>query len=339
MKILVTGSAGFVAGYLVDELLKNGHEVVGIDNYSKYGPIEKSYDHDPRYHFVEGDVKDTDLMKELVTDCDQVIAIAAMIGGITYFHTYAYDLLAENERIIASTFDAAIWAHEHKKLKKINVLSSSMVYESTDQYPSKEGEQLDCPPPLSTYGFQKLACEYFCKGAWEQYHLPYTIIRPFNCVGTGEQRAKNEKEIMSGNVKLAMSHVVPDLVQKVLKGQDPLHILGQGNQIRHYTYGGDLARGIRLCVESDKSVNEDFNLSTPVSTTVTELATMIWQKINGDKPLSFIHDEAYEYDVQKRVPSVDKAKDLLGFVADTSLSDTLDEVIPWIKDQIRLGNI
>ena len=339
MKILVTGSAGFVAGYLVDELLKNGHEVVGIDNYSKYGPIEKSYDHDPRYHFVEGDVKDTDLMKELVTDCDQVIAIAAMIGGITYFHTYAYDLLAENERIIASTFDAAIWAHEHKKLKKINVLSSSMVFESTDKYPSKEGEQLDCPPPLSTYGFQKLACEYFCKGAWEQYHLPYTIIRPFNCVGTGEQRAKNEKEIMSGNVKLAMSHVVPDLVQKVLKGQDPLHILGQGNQIRHYTYGGDLARGIRLCVESDKSVNEDFNLSTPVSTTVTELATMIWQKTNGDKPLSFIHDEAYEYDVQKRVPSVDKAKELLGFVADTSLSDTLDEVIPWIKDQIRLGNI
>ena len=104
MKILVTGSAGFVAGYLVDELLKNGHEVVGIDNYSKYGPIEKSYDHDPAYHFVEGDVKDTDLMKELASDCDQIVAIAAMIGGITYFHTYAYDLLAENERIIASTF-------------------------------------------------------------------------------------------------------------------------------------------------------------------------------------------------------------------------------------------
>ena len=339
MKILVTGSAGFVAGYLVDELLKHGHEVVGIDNYSKYGPIEKSYDHDPHYHFVEGDVKDTALMKELISDCDQVVAIAAMIGGITYFHTYAYDLLAENERIIASTFDAAIWAHEHKKLQKINVLSSSMVFESTDQYPSKEGEQLECPPPLSTYGFQKLACEYFSKGAWEQYQLPYTIIRPFNCVGTGEQRAKNEKEIMSGNVKLAMSHVVPDLVQKVLKGQDPLHILGQGNQIRHYTYGGDLARGIRLCIESDKAVNEDFNLSTPVSTTVTELATMIWQKINGDRPLSFVHDEAFEYDVQKRVPSVEKAKDLLGFVADTSLSDTLDEVIPWIKDQIQLGNI
>jgi nucleoside-diphosphate-sugar epimerase len=96
MKILVTGSAGFVAGYLVDELLRAGHEVVGIDNYSKYGPIQKSYDNNPKYHFVEGDCKDTKLMKELIEDCDQVIAIAAMIGGITYFHTYAYDLLAEN---------------------------------------------------------------------------------------------------------------------------------------------------------------------------------------------------------------------------------------------------
>jgi len=339
MKILVTGSAGFIAGYLVDELLRNGHEVVGIDNYSKYGKIEKSYDNHPGYKFTEGDVKDIALMKKLIEDCDQVVAIAAMIGGITYFHEYAYDLLAENERITAATFDAAIWAHKEKRLKKINVMSSSMVYESTSVYPSPEGEQLKCPPPLSTYGFQKLACEYFAKGGWEQYKLPYTIIRPFNCVGNGEQRAKNEKEIMSGNVKLAMSHVVPDLVQKVAKGQDPLHILGKGNQVRHYTYGGDLAKGIRLCIESDKAINEDFNLSTPVSTTVKELAELIWKKINGNKPLSFISDKAFEYDVQKRVPSVQKAKNLLGFSADTDLSTTLDEVIPWILDQIKLGNI
>jgi nucleoside-diphosphate-sugar epimerase len=339
MKILVTGSAGFIAGYLVEELLNHGHQVVGIDNYSKYGFIEKSYDKHPAYHLVQGDVKDTGLMKELIADCDQAVAIAAMIGGITYFHEYAYDLLAENERITASTFDAAIWAHRERKLKKINVLSSSMVYECADIYPTPEGQQLKCPPPLSTYGFQKLACEYFAKGAYEQYGLPYTIIRPFNCVGTGEQRAKNEKEILSGNVKLAMSHVVPDIVQKVLKGQDPLHILGSGNQIRHYTYGGDLARGIRMCIESEKAVNEDFNLSTPVSTTVRELSTLIWKKIKGDKTLSFIHDRAFEYDVQKRVPAVEKAKKILGFEANTDLSTTLDEVIPWIAEQVKLGNI
>jgi nucleoside-diphosphate-sugar epimerase len=339
MKILVTGSAGFIAGYLVEELLAHGHEVVGIDNYSKYGQVEKSYDHHPHYYFTQGDVKDVSLMKKLIADCDQAIAIAAMIGGISYFHQYPYDLLAENERIIAATFDAAIWAHRKKKLQRLSVLSSSMVYENAKTYPSQEGDQLHCPPPLSTYGFQKLACEYFARGAWQQYQLPYTIIRPFNCVGIGERRAKNETTVMSGNVKLALSHVVPDLVQKVLKGQDPLHILGSGKQIRHYTYGADLARGIRLCIESPKAVNEDFNLSTPVSTTVSKLATLIWRQIKGDQPLHFVHDPAFTYDVQKRVPNVNKAKRVLGFQAKTDLETILVEVIPWIKKQIELGNI
>ena len=185
MKILVTGSSGFISGYLVDELLRHGHDVVGIDNWSKYGPIEKSYDKNPRYRFVRGDAKDTTLLKELLQDCDQMVAGAAVIGGISLFHEYAYDLMAENERLMASAFDAAIWAHREKKLKKINVISSSMVYESTEVFPTPEGEERRCPPPHSTYGFQKLACEYFAQGAWEQYKLPYTIIRPFNCIGIG----------------------------------------------------------------------------------------------------------------------------------------------------------
>jgi len=339
MKILVTGSAGFIAGYLIDKLLKQGHEVWGIDNYSKYGKISKSYDNHPRYHFTEGDCKDVALMKEMMSDVDQVVAIAAMIGGITYFHKYAYDLLAENERIMASTFDAAIWANRCKHLQKINVISSSMVYENTVNYPSLENSAYECPPPYSTYGFQKLAVEYYAKGAWEQYHLPYTIIRPFNCVGIGEQRAKCEAEVMSGNVKLAMSHVVPDLIQKIYKGQNPLHILGSGNQIRCYTYGGDLADGICKCIEKEAAVNQVFNLSTPVATTVKELAELIWKKIKGDAPLSFVYDEPCVYDVQKRIPSVKKARDLLGFEANTNLDTILDEVIPWVEKQIELGNI
>jgi nucleoside-diphosphate-sugar epimerase len=297
VKILVTGSAGFVAGYLIEELLNHGHEVVGIDNFYKYGRTEKSYDTHPNYEFAAGDVKDYKLLKELIGDCDQVVACAAIIGGISLFHEFAYDLLAENERIIASTFDAALWAFRNRNLKKINVLSSSMVFESTSKYPTPEGEQLKCPPPLSTYGFQKLACEYFAKGAWEQYKLPYTVIRPFNCIGIGVWLC--DREILSGNIKLAMSHVVPDLVQKVLKGQDPLHILGSGGQIRHYTYGGDLAEGIRICIESEKSANEDFNISTAVSTTVLELAQLIWQKINGNKPFRYVSDAPFKYDAKE----------------------------------------
>ncbi len=323
----------------MENLLGNGYDIVGIDNFSKYGKVEKSYDNHPNYKFIEGDAKDAALLKELIADCDQVVACAAIIGGISLFHEYAYDLIAENERIIASTFDAAIWAFKNKKLKKINVLSSSMVFESTETFPTPEGEQLKCPPPLSTYGFQKLACEYFAKGASEQYDLPFTIIRPFNCIGIGEKRALCDKEILSGNVKLAMSHVVPDLIQKVLKGQDPLHLLGEGNQIRHYTYGGDLAEGVKLCIENEKAVNEDFNLSTPVSTTVLELAEVIWNKVNTDKPFQYVCDQPFEYDVQKRIPDVEKAKRVLGFETNVSLSDALDEIIPWVKKQIEIGGI
>jgi UDP-glucose 4-epimerase len=145
---------------------------------------------------------------------------------------------------------------------------------------------------------------------------------------------------MIGNVKLAMSHVVPDLVQKLIKGQDPLHILGNGQQVRHYTYGGDLARGIRVCLEHSAALNQDFNLSTAVRTSVLELAEVIWKKIHGTaKPFRYVSDPAYEYDVQERAPDVSKAKDLLGYEAKTSLSDILDEVIPWIAEQVKIGQM
>ena len=140
-----------------------------------------------------------------------------------------------------------------------------MVYESSTVYPTPEGEQRTSPPPVSTYGFQKLATRVLRPGRLGAvraavHDRPAVQLRRRSASG-GRCR---DKEILCGNVKLAMSHVVPDLVQKVLKGQDPLHILGDGGQVRHYTYGGDLAPGIRLAIESPAALNEDFNLSTAV---------------------------------------------------------------------------
>jgi|SRR5579884_2137002 len=339
MNILVTGSAGFIGGYLVEELLQAGHRVVGLDNFSKYGPLRQASLEHPNYRFVEGDAKDVGLLTELMADAEQVVAGAARIGGISYFHEYAYDLIAENDRLTAAVFDAAVAAFRRGTLKKINVVSSSMVYENAAVWPTPEGEQRRCPPPSSTYGFQKLACEYYAQGAWEQYKLPFTIVRPFNCVGIGERRAKGGRELMSGNVRLAMSHVVPDLVQKVVKGQDPLHLLGDGHQVRHYTYGGDLARGIRTAIEHPGAVNEDFNLSTAESTTVLELAEMIWKRLRPGVPFRYVCDKPFQYDVQKRVPDVRKAERVLGFRATTPLAEILDVVIPWIRQQVELGTI
>jgi nucleoside-diphosphate-sugar epimerase len=215
-----------------------------------------------------------------------------------------------------------------------------MVFESTDVWPSIEGQERLVPPPRSSYGFQKLAVEYFARAAFDQYGVPYTIVRPFNCVGIGERRALGDVEILSGNVKLAMSHVVPDLVQKVLKGQDPLHLLGDGSQIRHYTYGGDLARGIVTAMEHPAALNEDFNLSTPEATTVLELAEAIWVKVKGpDAPFRTVNDPPFAHDVQRRVPSVEKAERLLGFKAQTGLDEILTEVVPWIERAMVDGSI
>ena len=339
-KVLVSGSAGFIGGYVCEELLRRGYAVVGVDNFSKYGKVKKSYDDHPNYRLVEGDARDVELMTGLLSDCDHVIAGAAMIGGISYFHTYAYDLLAANERIIASSCDAAIKANRDGRLRKMTYLSSSMVFESAIEWPSPEGQQREIPPPLSSYGFQKLAVEYFAQAAWDQYQLPFTILRPFNCVGIGESRALGDEEILSGNVRLAMSHVVPDLVQKVLKGQDPLHILGSGDQVRHYTYGGDLAAGIVTAMEHPDARNEDFNLSTAESTSVLQLAEVIWRKIKGGGvPLRIVNDDPFTYDVQKRVPDVEKAKRILGYEATTSLDQMLDEVIPWITSAVEAGTL
>ena len=330
MKVLLTGSQGFIGSYLCTELLSSGYDVVGVDNYSKYGTLTRPHDVSPNFKLYDLDILSDRFLSMVDSEKpDIIIAGAAMIGGISYFHKYAYDLLATNERILAQTFDAAI----KNKVDRIVVISSSMVFENTSTYPTPESDIYKSPPPSSTYGFQKLASEFFAKGAWEQYRLPYSIVRPFNCVGVGEEKALGEHEVSSGNIKLMMSHVLPDLINKVLMGQDPLHILGEGDQVRCYTNGKDIARGIRVVMENDKAINQDFNISSARGTTVLELAKIVWEKINKDKPFKYESDDPFSYDVQKRIPDVTKAKELLGFEAEITLKQSIEKVIEYMRSK------
>src|SRR5437667_135640 len=160
-----------------------------------------------------------------------------------------------------------------------------------------------------------------------------------NLVPVSPRTSRNtQRSGMSSEASTCRS--VPAAVQKLLTGPDPLRILGDGSQVSRYTYGGDLARGIRLAIESERALNEDFNLSTARSTTVRELAEIVWRKIQGkDRPLRVISDRPYEHDVQMRVPDVAKARDVLGFEATTPLEEVLDEVIPWTRDELEAGRI
>ena len=166
-------------------------------------------------------------------------------------------------------------------------------------------------------------------------------MRPFNCVGIGEGRALGEVEVLSGNVKLAMSHVVPDLVQKVVKGQDPLHILGDGNQVRHYTYGGDLARGIVTAMEHPDALQRRLQ---PLDRRVHHGARAGRADLAQDQgpgravPLR-LRRRRSSTTCSSACPSSTRPSEVLGFEATTTLDEMLDEVIPWIEQAVADGRI
>lgn len=339
MKVLVTGDRGFICGHIIEKLLFEGSEVWGLDNDWKYGPLEKGYDNHPKYHHIHGDAKDEKLITSILFDNEIEVFVmgAAIIGGISMFHQLAFDLVAENDRISAASFQAAIDAHNNSKLDHVIAISSSMVYESTNFWPSKEGDQYVIPPPLSTYGHQKLNVEYYCKGANIQYKLPYKIAIPFNCVGLSEYKARIESLYTSGGKALNLSHAIPDLIKKVAVGMNPLPILGEGNQIRHYTYAQDLAEGFYKLIMCEEAMGDTFNLSTPHGHSVLEVAEKIWKKMNSIIPFQYVTEKAFQYDVQKRIPDVTKAEMILGFTAKTSLDDILDAIIPWYVEALNKG--
>lgn len=335
--VLLSGSQGFIGSYIAQELLNAGYFVFGVDNFSKYGIVERPHDGHKMFRLLKADlIKDFETIRFMVCETlkpDYIIHAAARIGGISYFHKYASDLLRDNTRIDSNVFDLAIWLKQNTdNFQKIVAMSSSMVFENTKKYPTPEEEVGVCPPPSSTYGFSKLAMEYQAKGAWEQYKVPFTIIRPFNCVGVGEEKALGAEETTAGNAKLMLSHVLPDLINKALqlKPTDTLPILGQGNQVRHYTNGKDIARGIRMAMESEKALNNDFNISHPTPYTVKELASEVWRQIHGTE-LKLECLDPFEYDVQVRSPDVSKATKVLGFTAEIGLEESVAEVIKWMK--------
>ena len=349
--IAVTGSQGFICGYLCKELLSNGYRVIGYDNYSKYGRVARAHDNHPNFKLVEFDLAKSTPDFEYFAP-DYIILGAALIGGIATFHKYAFDLIMQNELIMANSYKSIL--NMDYVPERVVTISSSMVFEGADIeadklsdiydkdmldrvcnniiWPTHESYVKTFPPPQSTYGAQKLMTEYWARGAWEQYKIPYTIVRPFNCVGLGELASTFDAKVMSGNVKLLMSHVLPDLVHKCLSGQKPLRVLGDGNQIRCYTHGKDIARGIRLAMESPAGINNDYNISTPRATTVKELAELVWKEVHGTlDEFALESDEPFFYDVQKRVPYVGKAEDQLGFKAEVSLEESVSELVNHMR--------
>jgi nucleoside-diphosphate-sugar epimerase len=320
MSVLVLGSEGFVGSAICDDLLANGYRVVGIDTYLKGYTPTKHFSHS-NFRFINYDLT-LPLTHEVGEDCDIWIIAAATLGGVSYFHDNPFDMIGYNSLLMSQICLSA----ERLKPKKIVYLSSSMVYENVIKFPSKEDDLELYPAPDSAYGFAKLTGERMIKALSEQHGISYSICRLFNCVGTDE---KFDLPFKQGSV-----HVLPEFVYTALTSEsDVVNILGNGEQIRCFTDKRDLARGIRLAAEYNVT-NECFNISTPTPTPVSQLLKKVWMRVRGTSP-TIVTGKSLPYDVQVRIPNVDKATRKLGFRTEYQLDTSIDEVISWMKTQLK----
>ncbi|WP_229887691.1 NAD-dependent epimerase/dehydratase family protein [Streptomyces olivaceoviridis] len=331
VKVLVTGAAGFLGGYIVEELIDRGYTVVGLDNLSKYRQPARGLPEHERFTSVVGDAADKDLLYELSEGCAHFIAGAALIGGVRYMKDLAYDILSTNNRLAGAAAEVGVSRHR-EGLRKVTYVSSSMVYERHPGVGFREGDERETAPPATAYGFQKLAVEYYARAAWSQYGLPYTIVRPFNCVGAGERHAPHTSTSSEEQQRLVRGHVIPDFVERALRRENPFRVLGDGRQFRTFTHARDLARGVVLAMESEAAWNEDFNLSGNQGCTISELARLVWDRVNPGVPFSIRHEPAFPDDVRVRRPDTRKAAEVLGFVADTPIEAMVDEVVAWVRE-------
>jgi len=313
-KVLVTGGAGFIGSKVVSKLIDLGANVRVVDDLSKGEAfnLPKVID---KMEFIQGDLLNAKFAARCMEGIEICFHLAARIGGIGYFHKYPATSLRDNILINLNLWDAA------KATKpKMVCLSSSMVFENTTIFPTPEWAISCSPPPLTGYGFSKLADEYIAKTYYEEFSVPYVIARPFNAYGPGENYGDY----------VGYAHVIPDLVNKINSGQYPLEILGKGDQIRCYTYVDDIANGIIFVAEYAE--NDDYNIGSNVETSVINLAKLLW-KICGRKELvKFKTIFTLKYDVQRRVPSVAKVKHL-GWEAKTPLEEGLRNTAEWLRNK------
>lgn len=313
--ILVTGGCGFIGSEVVKQLLDRNYQVRIADDLSKPESKLKA-----KCEFLRIDLTKQQAADKAFAGMDICINLAAKIGGIGYFHKYPATILSENNLIYSATFNAAV---KHK-ISRMVYISSSMVFESTTSFPSKETDVKTIPPPLSAYGFSKLTGEWYCKAFWEEYHLPYSVCRPFNAYGINEYPGE----------EVGYAHVIPDLVKKILRGDYPLEILGNGQQTRSFTHVTDLAKGIIAVMESPKAINEDFNLASSREIMIIDLAKLLWKLCGRKEKFKARLVSGFIHDIQRRSPNVSKVKKVLGWETEVKLEDGLKEIINWLKGKL-----
>jgi len=313
-RVLVTGGAGTIGAAVVRQLLADPAYEVRV---SDQRPAPQWMREGCEVH--TGDLRSPGQAKAAMAGCSHVVHLAAIVGGIANFHRLPHTLTEVNNALYNSVIGTAVTL----EVERLVYVSSSMVFERAELFPTPEDYLPQCPVPRSAYGFSKLTGEVYCRAAHEEHDLPFTIVRPFNAYGPGELP----------DAEPGIAHAVPDLINKVLSGQRPLQIFGSGEQTRTLTHVDDIAEGLVCAMSSPAGLNEDFNISASRELTVAEIAAIVWEACGEDPDeLELEHLPTFEVDVQRRWPSVEKAKRLLDWEARIDAEEGIAATVRWLRD-------
>ncbi len=318
-QILVTGGAGFVGSHIADALLAAGaKKVIALDNMVR-GTLENmavARKAGGRFQFVEGDVRDRDLVSKLTEGCDYVYHEAAL--RIT---ACAQDPRAGHEVMSDGLFNVLEAAVKHK-VKKLIAASSASVYGEPDALPMDETAAYN---NRTFYGAAKIALEHYLRSFNEMYGLPYVAFRYFNLYGP--------RMDMTG----VYTEVMVRWMDRIDAGQPPL-IFGTGEQAMDFVYIDDCVRANLAALERDGS-DEVFNVATGVDTSLLELCNMMLELMGRPDLHPEFREERVAAPVKRRRGGVTKAHQQLGFDTKWTLHAGLEQLIAWRRDVLRKGAV
>jgi nucleoside-diphosphate-sugar epimerase len=313
-KILITGSEGFLGTYLKNEFLKNKYKVIGLDNLSTYKKKSIKIYNKNNYSFFNVDCRNQNKTLSHLKDCDYIIINAAKVGGIKLLNNGFLKLFNENHKIFSNTLEASINAFLKFKLKKIILISTSMIYENNGKNYSKESDVSKIAYPKNLYAFQKFCSENFLINASKKYGFKYNIIRPFNLVGPFD---KSKLKIQS--------HVVPELIKKLKNKNKEIKIYGNGLQERSFTSVSEVAKSIYLICDKKKCDNEIFNVGSETSSSILTLIKIISHYLKIKKKINI--SEAFGSDVNFNRCNSDKLFKYTKFKPSKSLESIIKKIL------------
>jgi len=322
-RVLVTGGAGTIGAAVVRRLLRDPRYDVRVSDQRGAPQWMRE-----GCEVHRGDLRDLDEARNALRGCSHVIHLAAMVGTVDNAHKLPCTLTEVNNALNAAVVRATL----DQGTDRFVYVSSPLVFEQATEFPTTEDHIFTTPVPRSPFGISKLGGEVYVRAAHAEHGLPYTICRPFNAYGPGEL-----PDPVPGSGRL-----VPDLVRKCLElqqtGGGPLQLLGDGSQTRTLTHVADIADGIVTAMSSPSGEAEDFNIAAPDELVVKEIARLIWE-LCGLDPAGFevSTQPAHEFDVVRRFPSVEKARELLGWEAQTDLRDGLAQTIDWLRTALQVA--